>query len=164
VPAALRAGPEPLRLVLTGSPVLFPDLSLLELVEGSGRACVVADLICSGSERLHHPHVVDEWTVGGLLRGAADRTLLPCACPCFVDGEDRIDRLLEICRQAGAHGVIHHTLRLCQPFDLELPRLAAALRGHGVPLLDLHAEPGGESTAPTQNRLEAFLEMLGSKV
>jgi benzoyl-CoA reductase/2-hydroxyglutaryl-CoA dehydratase subunit BcrC/BadD/HgdB len=150
----------PVRLLLTGSPLLFPDLRLLELCEGSGRAVVVADLMCSGAERLHHPHVVDEPTVGGLLRGAADRTLLPCACPCFVDGQDRIDRLLELWRASQAQGVIHHTLRLCQPFDLELPRLRAALRQHGVPLLEVSAEPSGEGAAALQNRIDAFLEML----
>jgi benzoyl-CoA reductase/2-hydroxyglutaryl-CoA dehydratase subunit BcrC/BadD/HgdB len=152
------------RVLLTGSPVLFPDFRLLELVEAGGRAVVVGDLICSGGERLHHPHVVDEWTVGGLLRGSADRTLRPCACPCFAGGDDRIDRLLELGRVTGAQGVIHHTLRLCQPFDLELPRLRAALRRHEMPLLDLNVEAGSEGLGTLQNRIDAFLEMLEANV
>jgi len=149
-----------LRLLLTGSPILFPDLRLLHLIEEPGRAVVVADDLCSGTERLYHPTTVDEWTAPGLVRAAADRTLLPCTCPCFVGVDDRIDRLLALCREARVSGVIHHTLRLCQPYDLDQARVSAALKRAGIPVLHLYLEPGTEDTAMLQNRIEAFLEML----
>jgi benzoyl-CoA reductase/2-hydroxyglutaryl-CoA dehydratase subunit BcrC/BadD/HgdB len=160
--AVPRPTEQRLRIVLSGSPVLFPDFQLLELVEGarSAPAVIVGDDMCSAGERLRHPTVQDEWTTGGMLRAAADRALLPCACPCFVSGDDRVDRLLELVRATRAHGVIHQTLRLCQLFDLELPRLAAALKAAGVPLLNVYVEHAAEDAAPVQNRVEAFLEML----
>lgn len=147
------------RVLLTGSPVLFPDLQLLHLVEEAG-ALVVADELCSGTQRLHNLTVIDEPTVGGMLRAAAEKTLLPCTCPCFVGGDLRVDRVLELASLSRAQGVVHHTLRLCQLFDLETPRLAAALKQRGQPMLALHAEYGSEGAATLKNRVEAFVEML----
>jgi benzoyl-CoA reductase/2-hydroxyglutaryl-CoA dehydratase subunit BcrC/BadD/HgdB len=154
--------PPALRLLLAGSPVLFPDLHLLELVEGShaATAVIVADEMCSATERLYHPTVIDETTVPGILRAAADRTLLPCTCPCFIANDDRIDRILERARSSSAQGIIHHTLRLCQLFDLELPRVSAAVRESGLPMLSVTSEGSGEDSALLRNRIEAFLEML----
>ncbi len=159
-----RAAPPPRhRLLLTGSPVLFPEYQLLELLEERG-AAVVADDLCSGSERLRHPVVVDEGSRRGLLRALADRSLLPCTCPCFLSGEDRLVRLRELGRACRAQGVVHHTLRLCQPFDLALPSLGAALRAEGLPLLSLHTDFGGEDAPLLRNRVEAFLEMLDPEI
>lgn len=148
------------RLLLTGSPVLFPDYQLLHTIEQAG-AVVVADEMCSGTQRLHNPVVLDESTVGGMLRAAAESTLLPCTCPCFVGSDRRIDRVLELCRESGARGVVHHTLRLCQLFDMELPRLTAALRERGLPLLNLDVDGfTSEGSATLRNRVEAFVEMI----
>lgn len=147
------------RLLLIGSPMLLPDYRLLDIVAQCG-AVVVADELCSGTQRLHHPVVVDEWSRGGLLRAVADKGLLPCTCPCFVSGEHRIHRILELARSSRATGVIHHTLRLCQLFDMELPAVTAALREQGLPLLNIHTEYGSEDAALIKNRVEAFLEML----
>jgi benzoyl-CoA reductase/2-hydroxyglutaryl-CoA dehydratase subunit BcrC/BadD/HgdB len=156
-PAA--TGDRRVRLLLTGSPVLFPDFRLLQIVEAAG-ATIVADETCAGTERLHHPVVVDEWTTPAMLRAVADKALLPCTCPCFVSSDDRIDRLLELARVSGAQGVLHHTLRLCQLYDLELPAVSAAARQRELPLLNIYTEHGAEDAAVIQNRVEAFVEML----
>jgi benzoyl-CoA reductase/2-hydroxyglutaryl-CoA dehydratase subunit BcrC/BadD/HgdB len=95
-----------------------------------------------------------------MLRAVAEKALLPCTCPCFVSGDERIDRLLELARASRARGVIHHTLRLCQLYDLELARVSAALRERDLPLLNVYAEHGAEDTAVLRNRVEAFVEML----
>ena len=152
-------GAEPTRVLLTGSPIYFPDFQLLHVVEEAG-AVVIADELCSGTERLYHPTVTDEGTVDGLVRAAAERTLLPCTCPCFVSSDDRIARLLELARQSGARGLVHHTLHLCQLYDLELPTVAAALKGAALPLLNVYTEYSEEDSGVLQNRVEAFLEML----
>lgn len=152
------AGASPPRILLTGSPVLFPDFQLLRLIEEGG--VVVADEMCSGTQRLYNPTVVDEATVGGMLRAVAEKTLMPCTCPCFVGEDLRVDRVLDLARRSGARGVIHHTLRLCQLFDIDVPRLAEALRARGLPLLSVYTEHGGEAEAVLKNRVDAFLEML----
>jgi benzoyl-CoA reductase/2-hydroxyglutaryl-CoA dehydratase subunit BcrC/BadD/HgdB len=152
-------GSHPTRILLTGSPILFPDYRLLQTIEENGSAVVVADEMCSGTERLYHPTVLDEWTRRGMLRAVAERTLLPCTCPCFVSSDDRIDRLLERARRARAQGIIHHTLRLCQLYDMDLPRVTSATKAHGLPLLNIYLEHSSED-AVIRNRVEAFLEML----
>jgi benzoyl-CoA reductase/2-hydroxyglutaryl-CoA dehydratase subunit BcrC/BadD/HgdB len=151
-------GASPPRILLTGSPVLFPDFQLLHLIEEGG--AMVADEMCSGTQRLYNPTVIDEPTVGGMLRAAAEKTLMPCTCPCFVGEDLRVDRVLDLARRSGARGVIHHTLRLCQLFDIDVPRLAEALRARGLPLLSVYTEHGGEAAATLKNRVDAFLEML----
>lgn len=153
------ASAEQVRILVTGSPVLFPDLSLLHLIEQHG-AVIVADEMCSGTQRLYNPTVVDEPSVSGMLRAAAEKTLLPCTCPCFVSSDRRIDRILDLVRRSRAQGVIHHTLRLCQLYDMEVPRIAAVLKEHGVPLLSIHAEYSTDGSAALKNRVDAFLEML----
>ena len=147
------------RVMLTGSPVLFPDYKLLRIIEESG-ALVVADEMCSGTQHLYNPTVLDEGSVSGMLRAAADKTLLPCTCPCFLSGEPRIERVLDRARQSRARGVIHHTLRLCQLFDMELPAVTAALQEQDLPLLNISTEYGAEDSPVVRNRVEAFLEMI----
>lgn len=159
---ALPAGaqqPVAQRILLTGSPIFFPEYGILHLLDEAG-AEVVADEMCSGTERLHHPTVIDEGSVRGMLRAAADRTYLPCTCPCFVSADDRIDRLFELAERSRAQGVVHHTLRLCHLYDMELLRVTSALKQRDLPLLNIVAEYGSEDSALVQNRLEAFLEML----
>jgi len=150
-------------VLLTGSPVLFPAFKLLRLSEEAG-ALVVADEMCSGTQHLYNPTVLDERSVGGMLRAAADKTLLPCTCPCFLAGDGRIERILERAREARVQGVIHHTLRLCQLFDMELPAVTAALRDQDLPLLNVSTEYGAEDTPVVRNRVEAFLEMIDGEL
>ncbi len=150
---------QPLRVLLTGSPVLFPDYRLLEIVERAD-AVIVADEMCSGTQRLYHPTGMDETSVGGMLRAVADKTLLPCTCPCFESSDDRIDWLLHVARASRAQGVIHHTLRLCQIYDLEQQRVSAAFKELGIPFINIYTEHGTKDSAVIQNRIEAFLEML----
>lgn len=145
-------------LLLTGSPVLFPDFGLLELLEEAG-AVVVADEMCSATQRLYNPTVLDEGSVGGMVRAVADKALLPCTCPCFVGGQDRINRVADLCRRSGARAVISHNLRLCQIYEMEQVSLGGALREHGLPVLAL-ATDGDNAMGPLRTRVEAFLEML----
>ena len=125
---------------------------------------MVADEMCSGTQHLYNPTVLDERSVGGMLRPAADKTLLPCTCPCFLAGDGRIERILERAREARVQGVIHHTLRLCQLFDMELPAVTAALRDQDLPLLNVSTEYGAEDTPVVRNRVEAFLEMIDGEL
>ncbi len=151
--------PPPVPLLLTGSPILFPNCDLLQLREELG-AVVVADEMCSGTQRLYNPAVLDEGSVRGMVRAVADKALLPCTCPCFVGGDDRINRVLDLCRRSGARGVVSHNLRLCQLFDMEEPTLSAALMERGIPMLSLTTDGGAGAMGPLRTRVEAFLEML----
>jgi benzoyl-CoA reductase/2-hydroxyglutaryl-CoA dehydratase subunit BcrC/BadD/HgdB len=147
------------RILLSGSPVLWPDFKLPLLVQECG-ADVVADELCSGTQRLHHPVVVDEWTRGGLLRAAAERVLLPCTCPCFQETGARDDRLQELVESHKIDGIIHHTLRLCQLYDMDSARLQKLFKKKDIPWLSLRSDFSPEDIGRIKNRIEAFVEMV----
>ena len=152
-------GPARPRILLTGSPVFWPDFKLPLAILRAG-ADVVADDLCSGTARLDQPTVVDEDTKESLIRAAAERVLLPCACPCFIANELRRDRLFALIARHRIHGVIHHTLRCCQLYDADAKGLAADFQARGVPFLELTTEFAPEEEARIQVRVDAFVEML----
>jgi benzoyl-CoA reductase/2-hydroxyglutaryl-CoA dehydratase subunit BcrC/BadD/HgdB len=149
------------RLLLAGSPSAWPDLKVPELIAQSG-ADLVADMTCAGGNPLSHPTVVDEDTLGGMVRAAAERTLLTCLCPIFSSLDERQDRLARLVEDFRVDGVIHHTLRLCLPSDGEIAALSAWCRERNLPFLSLRSDLGPEESGGLRNRLEAFLELIHS--
>jgi benzoyl-CoA reductase/2-hydroxyglutaryl-CoA dehydratase subunit BcrC/BadD/HgdB len=148
------------RLVLTGAPILWPNMKPLNLIEECG-ADVVADTLCSGVQGLADPVVVDERSRSGCLRALAQRYVFATPCPCFVSGAKRLSAVLDLVRAHAADGVIHYGLRLCQLFDMEVHRLSAVLRDRKVPFMNLRTDYSLEDTEQLRVRLEAFLETLG---
>jgi benzoyl-CoA reductase/2-hydroxyglutaryl-CoA dehydratase subunit BcrC/BadD/HgdB len=160
--APARRGRPPVRLLLTGAPVLWPDFTLPLAAEEAG-ADFVAELLCSGGERLRHPPVVDERTRDGLLRAAVERVVLPSTCPCFAEGQDRLVRVAELARRFAVQGVVHHGLRGCAGFELDRADLAASVQSLGLPFLHLECELGQQQGDLLQNRLEAFVEVVRAR-
>jgi benzoyl-CoA reductase/2-hydroxyglutaryl-CoA dehydratase subunit BcrC/BadD/HgdB len=157
---ASGAGKRPrARILLTGSPILWPDFKIPTIISQLG-ADVVADEICSGTERLHHPCIVDEWTKEGMIQAAADRVLLPCTCPCFVGSDSRNQRLLELSQAYRVDGVVHHTQRLCQVYDMDSLAVSKLFKERSIPLLELVCEFSPEESGQLQNRIQAFIEMI----
>ncbi len=147
-----------LPVLLTGAPVAWPNWKVLNVLEEAG-ASVVADTLCSGTQRLFDPVQVDEWTYEGMLRALALRYFSAAICPCFVDAADRIDRVLELSQDFQVKGVVSHNLRLCQLFDMESTILRRVLREKGIPMLILQTDLGLEDVEQIKTRVEAFLEM-----
>lgn len=148
-----------LSVVLTGSPILWPNWKTLDIMEEAG-AFVVADTLCSGTQRIFDPVQVDEWTNEGMIRALALRYFSATLCPCFVDSADLIDRVLELVQDYGARGVVSHNLRLCQLVDMDMVRLRVALRERGIPFLDIHTDLSMEDREQIKTRVEAFLEIV----
>ncbi|MBM4050358.1 MAG: 2-hydroxyacyl-CoA dehydratase, partial [Planctomycetes bacterium] len=137
----------------------WPNWKLANVIEEAG-ATIVADTLCSGTQRLFDPVQVDEPTLDGLLRALALRYFSASICPCFADSADRIDRLLELSADFKVRGVVSHNLRLCQLFDMESARVRQALRQKDIPLLAIQTDYGQEDVEQVKTRVEAFLEML----
>jgi benzoyl-CoA reductase/2-hydroxyglutaryl-CoA dehydratase subunit BcrC/BadD/HgdB len=159
-----RVSPTPppgfLPVLLTGAPVIWPNWKLPNVIEEHG-ATVVADTLCSGTQRLFDPVQVDEPTEDGMLRALALRYFSASICPSFADSSDRIDRILELCADFKVRGVISHNLRLCTLFDMESARVRQVLRQKVVPMLAVQTDYGQEDVEQVKTRVEAFLEMLG---
>lgn len=150
-----------LRLLLTGAPVIWPNYKVLNIVE-EAEAVIVADELCSGTRALYDPVEVDEWTMEGMLRAITNRYLLPSNCPCFIESDDRIDKLLQTVEDFKVDGVIHHSLRLCQIYDMELSKVAWVFKDKGIPFLSLHTDYSLEDVEQIRTRVEAFWEMIRS--
>ncbi len=153
----------PARVLLTGAPIVWPNWKLPHIIEEAG-ALIVSDTLCTGTQRLFDPVEVDEWTYDGMLRALAVKHLFPSICPCFIENAEHIDRVLELSKDFAAEGVIFHTLRLCQLFDMEFNHIAAVLRERSMPLINIVTDLSLEDEGQIRTRIEAFLEMIGSRI
>jgi len=149
---------ETIRLLLTGAPIIWPNYKILNIIEELD-AVIVADEVCSGTQSLYDPVEVDEWTEVAMLRAIANRYLLPSTCPCFIESNDRIDRLLNLIEEFKVDGVIYHSLRLCQLYDIESYRVKQVLKDKGIPMLNIRTDYSQEDVEQIKTRVEAFLEM-----
>lgn len=158
------------RVLLAGSPTVWPDYKLPLLIEQSGGR-IVADESCAGSRQILDAVEVDEPTVRDALWALADRYYLPCSCPCFTPNVDRQRRLAAVIEDYRVDGVVYHVLKSCFLYDAELGATREALttsssaggRGEeepGTPVLRLETDLVGGSEEQLRNRLDAFLEML----
>jgi benzoyl-CoA reductase/2-hydroxyglutaryl-CoA dehydratase subunit BcrC/BadD/HgdB len=146
------------RILLTGSPTIIPNLKVPLIVEDLG-STVVIEQSC-GTEHSSDP-VIDEDREP--LSAIAERYLMPSYCPCFVKGEDRIDRLLDLIGRYKVDGVINHTLRLCLPFDVESIKLRDVLSQKRIPFLSINTDYSKEDIGQLKTRIEAFFEMIEAK-
>jgi benzoyl-CoA reductase/2-hydroxyglutaryl-CoA dehydratase subunit BcrC/BadD/HgdB len=147
------------RILLTGSAIIWPNFKILDVAEKSGLNIVI-DQVCSGTEYLYQPAEVDEYTMQDMMAAVAERYLLPSMCPIFFTFDDRADRILEMVQQFGVQGVIYHTLRLCQIFDMETEGIRQALREKGVPILKVITDYSYEDVEQLRTRMEAFREIM----
>ena len=147
------------RILLAGSPIMFPNFKLLELLQEAD-CDVAADLLCSAYGRLYDPVVVDEETESALIRAIALRAVAPSLCPCYPGINKSTDRMLDLVAEFRLDGVIYHQLRLCQVFDLQAAALRQILKDRTIPALFLKTDLGREDRGQLKTRIEAFLELM----
>ena len=147
------------RVLLTGSPFVFPNWKIPNLIESSGGA-LVCDEMCSSNRYLNDMVSVDENNMYDLLTALADRYLQPCTCPVFADSEDRINKLTQMIEDYKIEGVIYHVLKGCHPYDSELRGVEKALADKGISQLKIETDYNPEDKEQLRTRIEAFLETL----
>jgi len=147
------------RLLLAGSPCVWPHFRLPVLAEESG-GIVVADESCAGSRLFHDAVYVDEFTVPDMIDAVADRYLLPCTCPLFADPEDRLLRLEALVEDFRPDGVIYHVLKSCFVYDMQLAAVQERLEAADIPVLRIETDYGQADDEALRTRLEAFTETL----
>ncbi len=150
------------RLLLAGSPCVWPHFRLPVLAEESG-GIVVADESCAGSRLFYDAAHVDEFTVPDMIDAVADRYLLPCTCPIFAEPEDRLLRLEAMIEDFRPDGVIYHVLKSCFVYDMQLAAVQERLEAADIPVLRIETDYGQADDAALRTRLEAFAEMLVSR-
>lgn len=165
----LACAPDTPRIMIAGSPALWPDnWKLPNLIEEANpQGVIVADEFCSGDRFLFDPVGVDEWTMDDMFNAVAERYLLPSTCPCFTSEDGNVDRvnwLKARIEERRVDGVVYHVFRGCMLYAMEYTRIKKALDKINVPVYYLDTDYTREDVGQIKTRVEAFLEMLKSRV
>lgn len=147
------------RILVTGSPIAFPNLKLPLLIEEMG-GMLVADETCMGERALYDPLSVYDRSLDGMMRAIANRYTRPCTCPTFVDNRQRIFRIQQMVKDHQVQGVIYHVLRGCLVYDYEYPVLEEALGKLDIPIIRVESDYNEEDVEQLRIRIEAFIELI----
>ena len=150
------------RVMLAGSPIIWPNWKVPNIIEES-EGVIVLDELCTGDRVLGDPVVTDEGTLRDMVRAVAERYFFPCTCPCFSPNDERESRMLNLVEENNIEGVIYHALRGCHLGLLESTRLELALRRAGIPLLKVESEYDEGDVEQIRTRVEAFVEMIQAR-
>lgn len=150
------------KLLLTGSPVTFPNMKLPLLIEETGGA-LVADETCMGERFLYDPLAVWDQSFDGYIRAMATRSIRPCTCPTFWDSSTRIYRLKQMIRENQVEGVVYHVLRGCLVYDFEYQLIEEEMEKLGIPIIRVETDYNEEDIEQLRIRIEAFVELIKLK-
>lgn len=150
------------RILIAGSPMIYPNFKVPNIVEESG-GVIVTDELCTGIRIMGDPVVIGSWGINGMMEALAERYFFPCSCPCFTPNDERITRIKRSIKAFGVEGVVFHTLRGCHLNNLESTKIELSLRDAGVPMLKLESEYDEGDVEQVRTRIEAFVEMVKSR-
>lgn len=147
------------RILLTGSPVVFPNFKLPLLIENMG-GLLAADETCMGERGFYDPPAIVDHTLDGMLRALANRATRPCSCPTFVDNRRRIYRVRQLIKDYRIQGVIYHVLRGCLVYDYEYLVFEEEMGKLGIPIIRVETDYNEEDVEQLRIRVEAFIELI----
>ncbi|MCL6560976.1 MAG: 2-hydroxyacyl-CoA dehydratase family protein [Firmicutes bacterium] len=150
--------PNPLRIIVTGTPMAIPNWKVPHIIETSG-AVIVAEELCTGLRYFENTVSEEGGSLEQMVDSIADR-YLGINCACFTPNEGRMDKLVQLARDYKADGIIHCSLAFCDPYLVEANRVEKVLKEHGIPLLKIETDYGQEDSGQLKTRIEAFFEML----
>ena len=150
------------RILVTGSPILYPNLKIPLLIEEMG-GMLVGDETCMGERALYDPLTVTDRSFDGMMRALAGRYTRPCTCPTFTENRQRIFRIKQMIKDHQIQGVIYHVLRGCLVYDYEYPVLEEELEKEGIPIIRVESDYNEEDVEQLRIRIEAFIELLKLK-
>jgi benzoyl-CoA reductase/2-hydroxyglutaryl-CoA dehydratase subunit BcrC/BadD/HgdB len=142
-------------IFLAGSPIVFPNFKLLDLIEAAGMQ-VYGDDLCTVERIWPGAVCFEDTSYHGMLRALAERYHRGCICPTFADNDRRINSILNTVEQHTVGGVIYHILKGCHPFDMESFGLEERLKARGYKFLKLETDYVAEDSQNLLTRLEAF--------
>lgn len=150
------------RILITGSPVVFPNIKVPLLIEEMGGA-LVADETCMGDRFLYDPIAVSDNTFDGIMRAIANRAIRPCTCPTFCDTSTRIYRLKQMIKVNQVEGIVYHVLRGCLVYDFEYQLIENEMSKLGIPIIRVESDYNEEDIEQLRVRIEAFIELIKLK-
>ena len=150
------------RIMITGSPIVFPNIKLPLLIEEMG-GVLVADETCMGDRGIYDPVSVVDDSLDGMMRALANRYILPCTCPTFVKNKQRLFKIKQMIKDYKVEGVIYHVLRGCLVYDYEYTIIEEMLNEMGIPVIRVETDYNEEDIEQLRIRIEAFNEMIKFK-
>lgn len=154
----LRKNPKP-RIIVTGSPIGFPNIKIPYLIESLG-AQIVSDESCLAGRMLYDLVVPTDYSKDSIIRALAARYVAPCTCPVFSTLEDRLCSLEQRVKNTNADGIIYYVLRGCIPNDFEVSYVENWAEKMNIPVLRVETDFNTEDYEQLKIRVEAFIEML----
>ncbi len=157
--------PKSARLMVFGAQM--DNVAFIELVEESG-AWVVADDLCPGARE----SLTDVTPTADPIDGIAERYLRKIYCGrtyrerkgSYEDYmEERFGHLAAAIKDFKVDGVVLYIYKYCDPFGFEVPEIKSYIESKGVPVLYVEDEYSMSTIGRLRTRVQAFLEMLGSK-
>jgi len=159
------SAPKSARLMVFGAQI--DNVAFIELVEESG-AWVVADDLCPGARE----SLTDVTPTADPIDGIAERYLRKIYCGrtyrerkgSYEDYmEERFGHLAAAIKDFKVDGVVLYIYKYCDPFGFEVPEIKSYIESKGVPVLYVEDEYSMSTIGRLRTRVQAFLEMLGSK-
>jgi len=150
------------RILITGSPITFPNIKVPLLIEQMGGR-LVADETCLGERALYDPVAVMDNSFDGMMRALAGRYTRPCNCPVFVDNRQRLYRLKQMVKNYNIQGIIYHVLRGCLVYDYEYQMMEDEFGKLDIPIIRVESDYNEEDVEQLRIRIEAFIELIKLK-
>jgi len=153
------------RLMVVGAQM--DNVAFIDLVEESG-AWVVADDLCPGARE----SLADVDNTADPIDGIAERYLRKLYCgrtyrerKGSYEGymEERFGHIARAIKDYKVDGVVLYIYKYCDPFGFEVPQMKSYIESKGVPVLYLEDEYSMSTIGRLRTRIQAFLELVGSK-
>jgi benzoyl-CoA reductase/2-hydroxyglutaryl-CoA dehydratase subunit BcrC/BadD/HgdB len=150
------------RIVYTGSPPIFPNYKIPQIIEESD-AIIVADETCSSNRMFNDMVAVDEWNIYDMMDSISDKYLKGCTCPIFTKNDDRIRRIIQLVKTYKADGVVYQAFAGCTVYEMEQRSVLEAMEKAGIPILYLESDYSPSQGGQLSTRVEAFIESLKTR-
>jgi benzoyl-CoA reductase/2-hydroxyglutaryl-CoA dehydratase subunit BcrC/BadD/HgdB len=146
------------RILMTGCPMAVPNWKLPWIIETTG-AVIVGEESCVGERGTRNLTDDSGTTVEKLMEAIVDR-YFKIDCAIFTPNPDRLNHIVQMCKEYRADGVIHFGLQFCQPYLMEAIPVEKALESKNIPVLRIETDYSMEDAGQLKTRVEAFVEML----
>lgn len=141
------------RILLSGSPI--HDVEFISFIEECNLNVVYED-ICTGSKFFDIKMVKSNDLLDALSEAYLNRS--PCARMMKI--EERVKILTQISEKFDINGIIHHSLKFCDTYLYDVPKLKEILNDQGLNVLFIESDGRLGSLNQLKTRIEAFSEMI----
>ena len=145
------------RIMLAGSPVIFPNYKIPFLIRDTGLS--VYDTQMTSNDVIYSRH-----TIRGnrykLIENIANEWYRNDTSPSYIKNDVFYKNILQTVQKGGIEGVIYHVLKGQTEYDFELERIENMLSEYNIPVFRLETDYQYQDVEQLRIRMEAFSEML----